>query len=82
MPKEEEILRAEAARLKQLQLYLEAHNTSRATSEQLVRIFDLGLDEEDRERLIDWIEEPRGLYPEESQTLFECALDLVRSERK
>ena len=82
MPDEALLHRAEATRQRDLQRFKDAHNTSRATAEQLEKIFDLDLDDKDRASLLDWIEDPYALYPLESQTVFERALKVVQSEKK
>ncbi|KAI4283067.1 MAG: hypothetical protein L6R35_005261, partial [Caloplaca aegaea] len=81
-PDGETIGRAEAAREEKLQQFFAAHETSRASKEQLEAVFDLGLDEEEQEKLLDLIENPRMLYPLEGQTVLEKAVDLVVGGRR
>lgn len=82
MPDEEAVMRADAAHEERLQRFKEAHITSRASSAQLEKIFNLNLNKPDQEKLLDWIEDPCTLYPLENQTLFDKALEKVRSESK
>ncbi|KAL8652693.1 MAG: hypothetical protein Q9210_002534 [Variospora velana] len=60
-----------------LQQFFDAHETSRATKEQLEAVFDLELDEEEQEKLLDLVENPRMLYPLEGQTVLEKEVDSV-----
>ena len=65
----------------QLQLFKDAHSSCRATAEQLEAIFLL--EEGDREAVIDWLENPRALYPlAEGENLLERAIGVVVSERQ
>lgn len=81
---EESIARFIAEHQRDLQLFLEVHRTSTATTKQLTKIHNLNLSGGDKESLVAWIAEPRNFTPllRVSQNVFECAMTLAIEEQE
>lgn len=71
---------AEEARKEQLQIFKDTHSSVRATDAQLEDIF--ALSKEEQETMIDWLDNPRALYPLEDESVFDGAMSIIQSDRR
>ncbi|KAL8789107.1 MAG: hypothetical protein Q9195_006973 [Heterodermia aff. obscurata] len=82
-PKDSETQKDSTSTKEALQAFKDTHRTTRATSAQLEQIFERVEEEADREKVIDWLENPRALYPlTVGETVLDRAVGVVLGERE